>query len=161
MSNWYNTLSSRERRLVFYGGIIVLLILIWLLALKPLIANHKKFSKRIVSQQKTLATMQEQRLQIKALQQQEIKPSANTGGNPQQLVERALQTWRLKPKLERMQSQGANGVRLSLKEAKADRVMRFLHDLEIKYNLSISKLVIDSAKNEAGFANVRLTIQKD
>lgn len=106
--------------------------------------------------------MQKQSVQIKQLQQQKKKPEASGGsGNPQQLVERSLQTWRLKPMLERMQSQGSNGVRLSLKNANADRVMRFLYELEDRHTLSISNFVINNNKKEAGFADVRLTITRN
>lgn len=159
MKNWYNTLSPRERSLVLYGGIILSLILLWLLVVKPLYANHQKYNKVIVSQKKTLETMLKQSLEIKKLQVQAVKPKTSVSGNPQQLVERALQTWRLKTKLERMQSQGNKGVRLSLKNASADRVMRFLHELESKYSLSISNLIINNDKKEKGYADVRLTIK--
>ncbi|MEE9309531.1 MAG: type II secretion system protein GspM [Cocleimonas sp.] len=160
MKNWYNSLAPRERTLVFYGGIATSLLLIWMLVAKPLYNNHKKLNKVIASQEKTLATMQSQSQQVKQLQQQETKPASSGSGNPQQLVERALQTWRLKPQLERMQSQGSNGVRLSLKNVNADRVMRFLHELENKYGLVINNLVITNEKKEAGFADIRLTIKR-
>lgn len=161
MKNWYNTLAPRERTLVLYGSIISLALLFWILIAKPLYTNHQKLNKTIISQKQTLQKMQKQSIQIKQLQQQNIKPTSSSTGNPQQLVERSLQTWRLKPKLERMQSQGANGVRLSLKNADADRVMRFLFELEDKYALSIDNLVMNNNKKEAGFADVRLTIMRN
>lgn len=159
MKNWYNTLSPRERNLVLYGGIISSLILLWLLLIKPLYSNHQKYNKLIVSQKKTLVTMQKQSLEIKKLQGQAIKPDTKVTGNPQQLVERSLQTWRLKSKLERMQSQGNKGIRVSLKNASADRVMRFLYELESRYSLSISNLIINNDKKEKGYTDVRLTVK--
>lgn len=161
MTNWYNTLSPRERNLVLYGGIVAILILIWLLLIDPLYSNYKKYNKVIASQKSTLQTMQKQSIEVKKLQQQAIKPVASSSGNPQQLVERSLQTWRLKPKLERMQSQGTNGVRLTLKNASADRVVRFLSELESKYNLAISNLILNSANKEEGYIDVRLTIKRN
>lgn len=161
MSSWLNSLSSRERALVVYGSIAVALVLLWLLVLKPLYDNKIKLDKAIVQQKKTLATMQNQSIEIKQLQQQEtIQPKNNSNQNPQQLIERSLQTWRLKTVLERMQSQGT-GVRLILKNANADRVMRFLHELENTHSLSITNMAIDSGNKEAGFADFRLTIQKE
>ena len=160
MSNWYNSLSPRERSLVTYGSIAVLIVLLWLLAIKPLYSNQIKLKKTIATQESTLATMQKQSIEIKQLQLQGVtKPPALGTQNPQQLIERSLQTWRLKPALERMQSQGSNGVRLILKNANADRVMRFLHELESKHFLLINNMAIDSDNNEAGLANFRLTIQ--
>jgi len=159
--NWYNTLSPRERNLVFYGGIIAILILVWLLLIDPLYSNHKKYNKIIASQKSTLQTMQKQSVEVKKLQQQAVKPVSSSSGNPQQLVERSLQTWRLKPKLERMQSQGANGIRLTLKNANADRVVRFLSELESKYNLAISNLIMSNANKDTGYIDVRLTVKRN
>ena len=161
MKNWYNTLAPRERALVLYGGIISIALLFWMLVAKPLYNNHQKLNKVISSQKTTLEKMQKQSIQIKQLQGQNTQPKASSTGNPQQLLERSLQTWRLKPQLERMQSQGTNGVTLSLKNANADRVMRFLYELENKYALSIDKLIINNNKKEVGFADVRLTIKRN
>lgn len=160
MKTWFNTLSPRERSLVLIAGVVTLLLLFWLLVAKPLFDNHTKLNKQINNHKIALEMMRKQSIQIKQLRQQDTKPAVKTTGNPQQLIERALQTWRLKPTLERMQSQGSNGVRLVLKNANADRFMRFLFELEDKYALSISNLVINNAKKESGFADIRLTIKR-
>ncbi len=161
MNNWLNSLSSREKALVIYGSIAVASILLWLLVIKPLYVNKVNLDKAIKAQKQTLATMQKQSIEIKQLQQQKVTtPKTSSNQNPQQLIERSLQTWRLKTVLERMQSQGT-GVRLILKNANADRVMRFLHELENTHSLSISNLAIDSDNKESGFADFRLTIKKE
>ena len=162
MSNWLNSLSPRERALVTYGLLAVIIVLIWLLAVKPLYNNQIKLNKTIAIQKTTLSKMQKQSLEIKQLQQQNVSKPVTIGTqNPQQLIERSLQTWRLKSDLERMQSQGSNGVRLILKNANADRVMRFLHELESTHSLSIDNMAIDSANKEAGLADFRLTIKRN
>ncbi len=160
MKTWFNTLSSRERMLVVFAGIALSLLLFWLLIAQPLFNNYKHLNKVINRQEDTLEEMKKQRVQIKQLQQQSQKTVKNDGRNPQQLIERGLQTWRLKSSLERMQSQGANGVRIILKNVNADRFMRFLYELEDKYALTIHDLVINNAKRKSGFADVRLTIKK-
>lgn len=161
MKTWFNSLSPRERTLVIIAATATLLLLFWLLLVKPLFDKNARLNKVINSQTETLKKMQSQSIQIKRLQQQQTsKPIAASNRNPQQLIERSLQTWRLKPSLERMQSQGANSVRVILKNANADRVMRFLYELENKSALSISEMVINNRKKESGFADVRLTITK-
>ena len=160
MKTWFNSLSERERILVILASIASFLLLFWLLLVQPLITNHTRLNKIISSQQVTLKKMQKQSIQIKQLQQQNAKPVVASNKNPQQLIEHSLQTWRLKPSLERMQSQGANGVRIILKNANADRVMRFLYELENKKSLSISEMIINNNKKESGFADIRLTIKK-
>ncbi len=158
MKNWYNSLSQRERMLVVYGLIVASIILLWLLAVKPIYNNHLKLNKTIEQQYNTLSLMQKQSLQIKQLQQQSLrKPASNTSQNPQQLIERSLQTWRLKTSLVRMQSQG-KGVRLILNDADADRVMRFLYELENQHALVIDSMAISTNKKASGLADFRLTI---
>ena len=160
MNSWFNSLSPRERSLVSYGSVAVLAVLIYLLAIKPLYNNQISLNKRIVAQKNTLSMMQKQSLQIKQLQQQKvIKPKTVGTQNPQQLIDSSLQTWRLKTVLERMQSQDSNGVRLILNNANADRVMRFLHELESKHALSISSMSIDNSNKKVGFADFKLTIK--
>ena len=161
MKNWYNTLAPRERALVLYGGIISIALIFWMLVVEPIYNNYQKLNKVINTQKAALETMQKQSIQIKQLQGQGTKPTVSSTSNPQQLLERSLQTWRLKPQLERMRSQGANGVTLSLKNANADRVMRFLYELEDKYALSIDNLVINNNKKEAGYVDVRLSIKRN
>jgi len=160
MKTWYNSLSPRERMFVLVAGSAMLFLLLWLLVAKPLYNKNKKFNTQINSQKLALETMKRQSLQVKRLKQDNAKPEVKSTGNTQQHIERALQTWRLKSTLERMQSQGPDGVRLILKDANADRFMRFLFELENKYALIISNLVINNAKKEPGLADIRLTIKK-
>ncbi len=160
MKNWYNTLTARERNLVVYGSIISALILFWLLIANPLYSKHKTLSREIQDKRNALTLMQAQSEQIKRLRAQKASnQSKGFKGNPQQLVEKALQTWRLKPALQKMQSQGEKAIRLSLKNANADRFMRFLQDLEDKYALSIDTMAI-TADKESGLVDVRLTVKQ-
>jgi general secretion pathway protein M len=160
MKNWYNALTTRERNLVTYGSLVAALILFWLLIGRPLYSKHKTLTLEIQDKSNQLELMKAQSRQVKRLQAQQSGSSIKTiSGNPQQLVERALQTWRLKPALQRMQSQGAKSVLISLKDANADRFMRFLYDLEKKYALGIEDMGI-TADKETGLVDVRLTVKQ-
>jgi type II secretory pathway component PulM len=159
MKNWLNTLNPRERNLVTYGSIIAALLILGLFIVQPLFDNNKKLNKIISNKSTALKVMQKQSLQVKQLQQQATKPEQTSNQSPQQIIEKTLQTLRLKTALERMQSQGANGVNLVLKNANADRTMRLIADLEKKYGLIISSLTINTHKKEAGLIDVRLTVK--
>lgn len=162
MKNWFNTLSPRERSLVSFGLVAVILALLWIVVANPLYKKHVRLNKLIEQQKSSLAIMQEQRAQIRVLQQAaKSKPRTNSSQNPQQLIERSLQTWRLKDALERMQSQGANSVRLNLKNANADRVMRFLFELESQHTLAIDNLSINRTNKEPGIADFRITMTRE
>jgi len=161
MKNWFNTLNPRERNLVTYGSLLAGLMILGLFIIQPLFDNNKKLNKIIDSKSTALKIMQKQSAQVKQLQQQATKPEQTNNQNPQQIIESALQTLRLKPALDRMQSQGSNGVNVILKNANADRTMRLIADLENKHGLIISNLTINTHKKEAGFIDVRLTVKAD
>ena len=162
MKNWYNSLNPRERNLVFYGSIVATILVIGLFIVQPLMDKNKKLHKTIANQKSSLKVMQKQSLQVKQLQQQgsnKTTPSSNK--SPQQKIETALQTMRLKPALERMQSQGSNSVRIILKDANADRTMRLLSDLETKHGLLIDNLVVNTNNKEAGLIDARITVKSN
>ena len=160
LKSWFLMLSSREKTLVAIATVAVTLMAFWLAVLNPILTQHQKLSKLTQAKQTELLLMQRQSILVKQLQQQ----SKATGkkkikGNPQQLIERGLQRWRLKPSLQRMQSRGAKKVILSLKKADADKVMRFIAELEQKYNLISDEMIISKNKT-IGTVNVRLTLVK-
>ena len=153
-------LSSREKTLVFIAAVSVTLVLFWIIIINPILSKHDKLSKLTDDKHVELRIMQRQSALVQQLQQQSSGSTVKkVTGNPQQLIEQALQTWRLKPTLQRMQSQGANKVALSLKNADADKVMRLIAELETKYGLSSTSMAIIKSKT-VGVVNVRLTLEK-
>jgi len=160
LKSWFLMLSSREKTLVAIATVAVVIMLFWLLILNPIFSNHDSLTKLTQSKQTELRLMQRQSALVKQLQQQNSGTATKKiSGNPQQLIERGLQTWRLKSTLQRMQSRGTNKVILSLKEAEADKVMRFIFELEQKYGLSSSEMLIKKNKT-VGTVDVRLILER-
>lgn len=160
LKSWFLMLSSREKTLVAIATVAVTLMAFWLAVLNPILTQHQKLSKLTQAKQTELLLMQRQSTLVKQLQQQsKAIAKKKIKGNPQQLIERGLQRWRLKPSLQRMQSRGAKKIILSLKKADADKVMRFIAELEQKYNLISDEMIISKNKT-IGTVNVRLTLVK-
>ncbi len=160
LKSWFLMLSSREKTLVAIATVAVTLMAFWLAVLNPILTQHQKLSKLTQAKQTELLLMQRQSTLVKQLQQQsKATAKKKIKGNPQQLIERGLQRWRLKPSLQRMQSRGAKKIILSLKKADADKVMRFIAELEQKYNLISDEMIISKNKT-IGTVNVRLTLVK-
>ena len=160
LKSWFLMLSSREKTLVAVATIAVTIMVFWLLILNPILNKNELLNKLTQSKQTELQLMQRQSTLVKQLQKQASSTiKKKVTGNPQQLVEKALQTWRLKPTLQRMQSRGANKVILSLKNAEADKVIRFIYELEQTYGLDSNELILKKSKT-VGLVNVRLILEK-
>ena len=160
LKSWFLMLSSREKTLVSIAAVSVVIMMFWLLIINPILTKNEKLTKLTEAKQTELTLMQRQAVLVKQLQKQ-VKATGvkKVEGNPQQLIEQALKTWRLKPTLQKMQAQGDKKISLSLKEAEADKVMRFIAELETKYGLASSNMVISKGKG-VGTANVRLSLEK-
>jgi len=156
MKQWFMMLSSREKTLVSVAAVIVPLLLFWLIVLQPMMSKHTLLNAQIQDRTQLLQKAQLQRTQIKKLQSSGGKPVNR--GNPQQKVESALRTWRLRSSLGVMNAPNSRTVRLNLRGAKADNIMRFLFDIETKYGLAVKNLSLKPTK-DIGHANASLTLE--
>lgn len=158
MKQWFMMLSSREKTLVTVAAVVVPLLLLWLLVLQPMLKNHDILAQQIQDRSAILERMRVQSSEIKSLQSSSGSQRRVNTGNPQQKVESALRTWRLRSALQLMNAPNARSVKLNLREAEADNVMRFLYDIETKYGLAVTDLSMKPV-SDVGKANVNLTLE--
>ncbi|PID45921.1 MAG: hypothetical protein CSB47_06330 [Proteobacteria bacterium] len=158
MKQWFMMLSSREKTIVTIGAIVVPLLLLWLLLLQPMIKKHGVLDEQIKDRTAILERMRQQSAEIKTLKKHSGSHKSVNKGNPQQKVESALRTWRLRTALGVMSAPNSRTVKLNLRGAEADNVMRFLFDIETKYGLAVKALSIKPTK-DAGKVNVSLTLE--
>lgn len=158
MKQWFMMLSSREKTLVSVGAVLVPLLLLWLVVLQPMIKKSSALDDQIQDRTSILQKMRQQSTDIKLLQQNSGNKKTVVRGNPQQKVESALRTWRLRSALGVMSAPNSNTVKLNLRDAEADNIMRFLFDVETKYGLAVTDLSMKPTK-DIGKANASLTLE--
>ncbi|MGV6808863.1 MAG: type II secretion system protein GspM [bacterium] len=163
MQAWYQGLSSREKYIVLYGGIILIAVLYWAFVWEPIAERHQQLAAQVQQKQEELIWMQQaslQALQLQALQQNGHQPqSAKSNENPQLVVDRLLKRFRLDQASPSLQPKGTQGIQLSLKLAPFDRFVRFLETLEQKHGLVIDHFSIRPAK-EVGMANISVSLRR-
>lgn len=160
MKQWFMMLSSREKTIVSVGAVLVPLLLLWLVVLQPTMNKHAQLDEQIKDRNNILQTMRSQSAEVKLLQQNGGNQKKVTTGNPQQKVEGALRTWRLRSSLGVMSAPNSSSVKLNLRDAEADNIMRFLFDLETKYGLSVKDFSMKPTK-DIGKANASLTLEAE
>lgn len=163
MQAWYQGLSSREKFIVLYGGIILIAVLFWAFVWEPIAKRHKQLETQMLQKQEELIWMQQaslQALQLQALQQNGNQAQqTKSNENPQLVVDRLLKRFNLDQASPSLQPKGAQGVQLSLKLAPFDRFVRFLETLEQKHGLIINHFSIRPAK-EVGMANISVSLHR-
>jgi general secretion pathway protein M len=158
MKQWFMMLSSREKTIVSIAAVLVPLLLLWLLLLQPMITKHGVLDEQIQDRTGILQKMRQQSADIKQLQRNGGNRKVVSRGNPQQKVESALRTWRLRSSLGVMNQPNSRTVKLNLRDAEADNIMRFLFDVETKYGLTVKDFSLKPTK-DIGKANASLTLE--
>ena len=158
MKQWFMMLSSREKTIVSIAAVLIPLLLLWLLLLQPMFKESAALKEQIADRTAILEKVRLQSTQIKMLQTNGNKNTQASRGNPQQKVENALRTWRLRPNLGVMSATNTRTVKLNLREAEADNIMRFLFDVETKYGFAVKEASLKPT-NDIGRANASLTLE--
>ena len=158
MKHWFMMLSSREKTIVSIAAVLIPLLLIWLLILQPMLNERAALSDQIKDRTEILAKVRLQNNQIKMLQTSGKRNTQVSRGNHQQKVESALRTWRLRPNLGVMSAPNTRTVKLNLRDAEADNIMRFLFDVETKYGFAVKEASLKPTK-DIGKANASLTLE--
>ena len=156
MKQWFMMLSSREKTIVSIAAVLIPLLLLWLLVLQPMLKENAALSDQIKDRTAILDKVRQQSAQIKMLQSNGSPKVIQ--GNPQQKVESALRTWRLRSNLGVMNAPNSRTVKLNLREAEADNIMRFLFDVETKYGFAVKEASLKPTK-DIGRANASLTLE--
>ena len=158
MKQWFMMLSSREKTIVSIAAVLVPLLLIWLVLLQPMLNESAALKDQIKDRTAILEKVRLQSTQIKLLQTSGKRKNPVNRGNPQQKIESALRTWRLRPNLGVMSAPNSRTVKLNLREAEADNVFRFLFDVETKYGFAVKEASLKPSK-DVGRANASLTLE--
>ena len=158
MKQWFMMLSSREKTLVSIAAVVVPFLLFWLLLLQPTMNKRKALDSQITDRSEMLQQIRGLNGEIQQLKRTGGNTPKVSRGNPQQKVESALRTWRLRPNLGVMSAPNSSTVKLNLRDAKADNIMRFLYDIENKHGLAVKLLSLKPTK-DIGIANASITLE--
>ncbi len=157
IQQWLLMLNPREKVMVFGGLGLALLIFLWAGVWEPLNKKHLVLETHIQERENELRWMQMAQSNIQQAQNNRTGQPLQAPSNPSRVIESSLQKYRLKTGLKQMS--GSDIIRLSLKEVNVDNVMKFLDDLETRYNLRILKMDI-TPLDKKGSVNASLRIGK-
>lgn len=143
-NEFWQARNSRERAILTYGGVFLLLSMLYGLAWLPISEGRKKLTRNLPQLRLDAAQMRTNAKQIIGLQ-------ANTGAasdEPREAVESALQVANLREKVSAIDRVDAQRVRLALSGMPFDALLMFLESMQSQQKLRVETLQIQAA--EAG-----------
>mgnify|MGYP000008756492 CR=1 FL=1 len=148
----YHALSSREQLIIKLATPLVLILIAWLVLIKPIIDTQAKLNKSIANKEQQLTWMKNNAGNLQS------SPSAamsiTSTSQLRQLMNQLLQVHKIT--VERIQNINNNAVSYLFNNSQFDDVLRLVKDLQ-EMGVTTSQLQISSAKTP-GRVNSRLTV---
>lgn len=157
MNQFLSGLGARERVLLIAGGIVLLLMLLYALAWRPMAERADRLRVTVNEQ-----VMLHQWMQSAAAEVQRLRSARTASGTERQsLLSLADSTARqagLGPAIRRVEPEGADRVRIVLEQAGFDDMVSWLELLVSRHRVALDTVTVDS-RPEPGLVNARLVLQ--
>jgi general secretion pathway protein M len=159
LKDWFFSLQPRERVLVMGGGIVVVLVAIYFLALAPFYAAVNGSAARVAKKEGDLAWMRSVGGEVLALSANSPGAVAPSGESLVVLIDRAARECGLGSSLTGQTPNGENGIRVRLEQAEFDKLVVCLGSLQQTHSVTIESANIDRT-GKPGFVNASLVLTR-
>jgi general secretion pathway protein M len=127
LARW-RQLEARERRLLAWGGIALVLFLLYVSIWAPMRADIKRLRVSVPQNQTKLALMRIQAQEVAQLRAS--TPTATPSGNLLSTVEQSAMNRGLRQSMTRIEPEGANAARVTFEEVNFNSLVSWLAELQ-------------------------------
>lgn len=159
LKDWFFSLQPRERVIVAAGGVLVLLVAIYILGLAPLYSAVNSRAERVATKQGDLAWMRSVGGEILALGANAQVPTGPTNESLVVLIDRTARECGLGSSLTGQTPNGDNGIRVRLEQAEFDKLVVCLGSLQQAHAVTIESANFDRS-GKPGFVNASLVLTR-
>ncbi len=148
MMAWWESLATRERRLVAGAASLLAGTIIWIAAIEPVADHRKSLADGIVAQRALLEWMGTI----------DTTRRATDGDSLFAIVDRSVRATPLAGAVQRLQPETGVGVRIWLESASFDELVRWIATLERDHGIVVAAFSVERGQG-TGSVNARLTLQ--
>lgn len=152
---WWDQASSRDQMMLILGAAFLVIYLLFMAVLGPVQGMRDDELKRNTAQRASLERVKE--LAAKVMEQNAASSGQQQKSSIESIVQRSVGTSSLT--LSSMNASGSNGVRVRFDDAPFEKVLKWLHEMEIAQGLHIRDLSISPSKTP-GMVTVTLRMEE-
>jgi len=157
---WFKELTSNEKNLIIYGGILVSIALFWVFVYQPINHSIKMKSNQKIEIQKQLKQMQssERLFKIQSSNNQKYQRELNQPFNvwiDGKLLEKQLSQY-----VTRSEPKDAQTLILTFESVVFDDLISWLQPLAKNYNINITEADVALTDRSNGLCNARITLEE-
>lgn len=159
MKAWWNTLNTRERRLVLLAALLASLTALWLLVGKPLLAHRQSLQQDLEAARAIHGELQARRTEILSLRQGEGTAANSNTGSLHSGIIATLARFQLDGTGTRSEETDKNTVNLKLENKPFDALAQFLAAVTTEQAARITYMTLKPA-SRPGTVDAELTLQR-
>jgi len=159
MREWLAGLESRERLLVIAAAVALTLFLLFVLVLQPLHSSYNNLRTSVAEQRETAQWMEQGARTVSQLKRKRGTPVQGLGGRSLlSVTDSTARAGDLGSALDRVEPEGSDGVRVWLKNASFDDLVKWLARLGSVHGVYVDSLTLERS-DTAGRVDTRLTLR--
>ena len=155
----FNSLQPRERIIILVGGILVLVVAVYMLLLSPLYSAVNAQAKRVSQKEGDLAWMRSVAGEVAVLSAAAPSRPGPSNESMVVLIDRAARECGLGSSLTGQTPNGETGIRVRLEAAEFDKLMVCLGTLQQVHAVDVESATIDRT-GKPGLVNANLVLTR-
>ena len=160
LKQWFHSLTRKEQWIVSGTAAFVVITLFFLIVWEPLHQGLESEKLKQTTQNKNLMWMQKAAAEVKALRGSGTRTNIRDKNKPTTLViEQAISNAGLKANVDKIESSGKNGARVTLNDVAFNQMLVWLNTLATHNGIHVTSANIERSST-TGKTNARLTFER-
>lgn len=159
MKDWWESLQSRERSMVFVASVLIALAILYFLIWSPISSSRDNKQTRVDAKRETLAWMMQKKQEVEHLKR--INPNmfnrASDNRSLLAVVDTGAKQMGIRPAITKIEPKGDNSVQIWLEDIAFDYLIVLLGELERRNNIEVSNASFDRS-DQIGKVNGKVTL---
>ncbi len=158
--HWFYSLAQKEQWIISGTVLLVIITMFFLIVWEPLHLGLSDEKKKQESQNKSLVWMQQASSEVRGLRSSGGRTNVRDKNKPTTLViEQSINNAGLKPSVNKIESSGNNGARVTLTDAPFNQILVWMNTLAKHNGIHVTSANIERT-DAPGKANARLTFER-
>ena len=158
---WFNSLSSQEKKLIKIGSIIVTIAISWVVIYQPITQSIELKSKQKYELQDQYKQMQSSRELLEKQKINAVNFHRDLNKPFISWIDEQLAKKQLTQFVTRSEPKDNQTVILTFESIVFDELAKWLQPLEVNYNVKISEVDIHLTDRSNGLCNARITLEEN
>lgn len=155
---WYNSQSSRDRKLIIAMAALLLVTLFYLMIWEPIHQGRDQQKLKLKTQQEIHSWMQSAAKEVTSLKGNSIKRASSKQAIAL-ILENSAKISGLKKHINKIESSGKNGARIKIDSVSFDQLLLWLNTLEQQHGVRITTASIER-NDKTGTISARISFEK-